>query len=202
MCKLYREMNSVKKHQGTYQEGGERRSAPGDLGVVQRFINSRDIEAGTDQLSDPKSASQWLLVNGLTSEPQAVETVEDLSAVVNLREALRDMLAARHDSTEVEEASRVVLSETARGGQLSITVDSFGTMLTVATATGLSGALADIVLRVHRAQTEDGWNRLKVCLNDGCRWAFWDSSRNRSGRWCDMSLCGNQAKVAAFRDRH
>lgn len=195
-------MSGVKKHEGDPEEGGETKSAPGDLGVVQLFINSRDIEAGTDQLSDPESASQWLLVHGLISQTQAVETVEDLSAVVRLREALRDMLAARHDSTGVEEASRMVLSKTARGGQLSITVDSSGTMRTVATAGGLAGALADIVLCVHRAQAEGRWNRLKVCSNDRCRWAFWDNSRNRSGRWCDMALCGNQAKVAAFRDRH
>lgn len=195
-------MNGVKKDQNATQEEARVKSTPGDLGVVQRFINSRDIEAGTDQLSDPESASQWLLVHGLTSEPQTVETVEDLSAVVQLREALRYMLAARHDSTEVEEAHRVVLSETARNGQLSITVDSSGTMLTVARAGGLAGALAGIVLRVHRAQAEGRWNRLKVCSNDRCRWAFWDSSRNRSGRWCDMALCGNKAKVAAYRERH
>ncbi len=28
-----------------------------------------------------------------------------------------------------------------------------------------------------------------------------DRSRNRSGRWCTMSLCGNQAKVHAHRQR-
>ena len=35
------------------------------------------------------------------------------------------------------------------------------------------------------------WNRLKVCPNDDCAWAFYDESRNRSRRWCSMNVCGN-----------
>jgi predicted RNA-binding Zn ribbon-like protein len=89
----------------------------------------------------------------------------------------------------------------AAAGQISMMVDPSGTLRTVAQASGLAGALARIILTVHRAQADGQWPRLKVCSNDSCRWAFWDSSRNRSGRWCTMSLCGNQAKVAAYRDR-
>ncbi|MBW3563024.1 MAG: CGNR zinc finger domain-containing protein, partial [Actinobacteria bacterium] len=44
--------------------------------------------------------------------------------------------------------------------------------------------------------------RLKVCRSDTCRWAFYDSSRNRSGKWCDMAVCGNRTKVANYRERH
>lgn len=40
--------------------------------------------------------------------------------------------------------------------------------------------------------------RLKACAADDCGWVFVDRSRNRSRRWCDMSDCGNRAKV----DRH
>ncbi len=43
--------------------------------------------------------------------------------------------------------------------------------------------------------------RLKVCEADDCGWLFVDASRNRSRRWCDMSDCGNLAKVRRFRAR-
>ena len=43
--------------------------------------------------------------------------------------------------------------------------------------------------------------RLKVCEADDCGWLFVDGSRNRSRRWCDMSDCGNLAKVRRFRAR-
>ena len=37
--------------------------------------------------------------------------------------------------------------------------------------------------------------------NPDCRWAFYDGSKNRSGRWCDMASCGNRMKARAFRER-
>jgi predicted RNA-binding Zn ribbon-like protein len=42
--------------------------------------------------------------------------------------------------------------------------------------------------------------RLKQC--DGCGWLFLDESRNRSRRWCDMSVCGNRAKARRYYQRH
>jgi predicted RNA-binding Zn ribbon-like protein len=40
-------------------------------------------------------------------------------------------------------------------------------------------------------------DRLKCC--DGCGRLFFDASKNRSRRWCDMQGCGNRAKVARHR---
>ena len=54
------------------------------------------------------------------------------------------------------------------------------------------GALLDAVLR---CQVDGDWERLKVCAEDSCRWAYFDASRNRSGRWCSMSECGNRVKM-------
>lgn len=37
--------------------------------------------------------------------------------------------------------------------------------------------------------------RVRECPGpDGCGWLFYDTSRNRSRRWCSMSGCGNRAK--------
>lgn len=38
--------------------------------------------------------------------------------------------------------------------------------------------------------------RIKVCPN--CHWLYFDESRNRSRRWCDMSVCGNRAKAQRY----
>jgi predicted RNA-binding Zn ribbon-like protein len=43
------------------------------------------------------------------------------------------------------------------------------------------------------------WGRLRACPT--CQWAFYDTSRNRSSRWCDMAVCGNRAKQHAFNQR-
>ena len=43
--------------------------------------------------------------------------------------------------------------------------------------------------------------RLRRCENEGCLWVFVDASRNGSRRWCDPGICGNVAKVRAYRQR-
>lgn len=42
---------------------------------------------------------------------------------------------------------------------------------------------------------------VKTCASDTCDWLFIDRSRNRSRRWCDMSDCGNRAKVRRYFER-
>jgi predicted RNA-binding Zn ribbon-like protein len=47
--------------------------------------------------------------------------------------------------------------------------------------------------------TSPAMRRVGQCADEkGCGWLFWDSSRNRSRRWCDMRDCGNRAKVRRF----
>jgi predicted RNA-binding Zn ribbon-like protein len=42
---------------------------------------------------------------------------------------------------------------------------------------------------------------MKACAADDCRYAFYDHTRNRSGRWCDVSGCGANARMRAYRQR-
>jgi predicted RNA-binding Zn ribbon-like protein len=51
------------------------------------------------------------------------------------------------------------------------------------------------------AEAGGTWGRLKACRNEACRWIFYDASKNRSGRWCDMQLCGARHKMRAYRGR-
>lgn len=41
--------------------------------------------------------------------------------------------------------------------------------------------------------------RVKVCVNEGCRWAYYDQSKGRTRRWCDSRKCGNTERVRRFR---
>ena len=52
-----------------------------------------------------------------------------------------------------------------------------------------------------RAEAEGKWGRLKACRNEGCRWAFYDASKNGMGRWCNMQVCGARHKMRAYRER-
>jgi predicted RNA-binding Zn ribbon-like protein len=68
-------------------------------------------------------------------------------------------------------------------------------------AAGLDGFVARLLSDIAAAQLDGTWDRLKVCPRDVCRWAFYDGSKNRSGRWCTMALCGSRAKSARLRAR-
>lgn len=43
--------------------------------------------------------------------------------------------------------------------------------------------------------TSGDLGKLKNCANPKCTWLFVDISRNGRRRWCEMEVCGNQAKV-------
>jgi len=66
---------------------------------------------------------------------------------------------------------------------------------------GPGAVLAPIVAIVYEAMVNGTWERLKACPADDCHWAFYDRSKNRSGTWCNMAVCGNRAKVRAYRER-
>ncbi|MBV9041148.1 MAG: CGNR zinc finger domain-containing protein, partial [Acidimicrobiia bacterium] len=41
--------------------------------------------------------------------------------------------------------------------------------------------------------------RLKTCTNAGCSWMFYDTSINRSRRFCTATPCGSLTRVRRFR---
>lgn len=50
--------------------------------------------------------------------------------------------------------------------------------------------------------TSNELNRIKMCADEqGCGWLFFDTSKNKSRRWCDMSDCGNKAKTRRYYNR-
>src|ERR1017187_1096939 len=40
-----------------------------------------------------------------------------------------------------------------------------------------------------------------ACFSKTCEWFFLDTSKNHHRRWCDMTRCGNRAKVQRFYER-
>ena len=42
---------------------------------------------------------------------------------------------------------------------------------------------------------------VRACASKTCEWLFLDESKNHRRRWCDMTKCGNRAKVKSFYKR-
>ena len=63
----------------------------------------------------------------------------------------------------------------------------------------LDSVIWPVVKSAVDLMTSGATKRVGQCADEkGCGWLFWDSSRNRSRRWCDMKDCGNRAKVRRF----
>jgi predicted RNA-binding Zn ribbon-like protein len=67
--------------------------------------------------------------------------------------------------------------------------------------TGVAAAYGAIVAIAFVSAFDGSFDHLKLCADETCRSVFYDRSKNRSGRWCSMSTCGNRAKVRAWRER-
>ncbi len=173
-------------------------SAPHDLDLVLDFVNTADLEAGKDALSEPAGLARWLSGRGLLSAGAELDGA-DLSAAIELRESLRRLMLA-HSSGRAADADGALLEETARRGQLSIRFEGGGARV-AARAEGLPGALAALLAPVAESMSDGSWQRAKACRADDCQWAFYDFSRNHSGTWCDMAVCGNRQKVRTYRQR-
>ena len=46
--------------------------------------------------------------------------------------------------------------------------------------------------------TSDQLPYVRACSSKTCEWFFLDTSKNHHRRWCDMTTCGNRAKVQRF----
>jgi predicted RNA-binding Zn ribbon-like protein len=174
--------------------------APHGLDLVIDFVNTLDMEEGTDALSAPAGLGSWLAEHRLLEpEKGQAPTERDRIGAVRLREALRALMlennGGRHDARAHDELERA-----ARRGDLSVHFTD-GSVQLGARGRGPSRALAQLLAPVAGALADGSWERVKACRDPGCEWAFYDRSRNRSGVWCNMAVCGNRTKVRAYRER-
>jgi predicted RNA-binding Zn ribbon-like protein len=173
---------------------------PGGLELVIEFVNTRDIDAGKDELESPRQLGAWLTDRGLIG-PGAQEPSEgELRRALALREALRELMLANNGG-EPAPGAAAELEQAARRGELVVRFEADGSARLAPGDAGLDGALARLLVVVVRAQGDGSWQRVKACREGSCQWAFYDGSRNRSGVWCDMAVCGNRTKVRAYRKR-
>jgi len=124
----------------------------------------------------------WLAEHGLPAS--------EFERGVRLREAFRALLRVNNEGgsapeavAQVNDAARDVRVEIRDGAVALVGADALGEVTAIALTAMLDGT----------------WPRLKVCRN--CEWSFWDKSKNRSGSWCSMQLCGNRLKTRAYRTR-
>ncbi|HEY8526238.1 MAG TPA: CGNR zinc finger domain-containing protein [Acidimicrobiales bacterium] len=165
--------------------------------LVIDFVNTLDVDEGTDALTSPEGLGAWLRERQLLGERERVGA-DDLALARRLRDGLRVELQTHHGTPPDAEARRA-LDEVAAQVPLRVTFD--GGPELAAAAEGPRAGLGAVLTAVAGLARTGDWPRLKICPADDCAWAFYDESRNRSRRWCSMEVCGNRAKLRSYRER-
>jgi predicted RNA-binding Zn ribbon-like protein len=182
----------------------ELKPAPAPLRHIQQFLNSRNLLAGCDLLSDESTARMWLAATTEEADDPASQEFDDaaLAALRDLREATRDLLSSHATGQAPNPAALRVLRSAGAGARMSIDFDSAGrpTLLSPIDSRGIRRVVDDVMTALAAAPP-DQLQRLKACSNPGCGWVFYDTSRSRSGTWCLMNVCGARHKMEKYRSR-
>jgi predicted RNA-binding Zn ribbon-like protein len=173
--------------------------APGDLELVRQFVNTYDVETAWEELTTPVELAAWLVARGLLPASRRLDD-RDLATARTVRDALREVLAANAGHADAA-AARQVLDRIAARYPMHMRLNGRA-WLEPGGGSGVAPAIGRLLATIYDAMTVGTFERLKVCRNDECQWAFYDHSRNHSGAWCTMAVCGNRMKGRAFRTRH
>ena len=184
---------------GTQPAG--RPPAPGRLAFVQAFLNTFwDLDGdGSEVWSTPGAYGQWLRARGFDG---AEASPGDLGRALELREALRALCRANHDDGDAPAALAALDGIAHAVAPAAALAPSLRTGALDPVGDGPDAACALALGIVFAARADGTFARLKACPHAHCGWAFYDSSRNRSGQWCSMRICGNRTKGEVFRRRN
>ena len=178
---------------------GNPKPAPGTLALVQDFVNTRNYFRGGDLLGEAEEATLRLAERGLLERGERVGEAER-RRLVAFREGLRGLLLA-HNGVAGADAGDLNYMVSSAALRVRFGLDGRPDLEPVAEGGLVERIVGRLLVEMVRAEAEGRWERLKACRNEGCLWAFYDASKNRSGSWCNMDVCGARHKMRAYRER-
>jgi predicted RNA-binding Zn ribbon-like protein len=185
-------------------EPGRRGWADEPLWVVQRFVNTRDVDLGhpgEEELTSPDVLKEFLVAHCGLSPSTSVRAPE-LRRAIEIREAMRALLLRNNDGRPVPDEAVTTLNDAVKRAELGA---RFGAdarpVLEVCCGSDFNAAVGRMLAAMINSMNDHTFGRLKACPRASCNWVFYDRSKNHSGTWCSMAVCGNREKARAYRDR-
>jgi predicted RNA-binding Zn ribbon-like protein len=204
---------------GHGQPGIEIGQAPGDLARLQAFINTLDIEQGTDELATPGALHTWLRREGLSGDADAWQAdapagrpadstrPAELALALALREALRAVLR----SHVTHRSRRTVSSRTVSSRTVSSRTVSSRTGAAAASGdqddAGAAERLAEIAAGLHARLTADASGAVRMVPGDSgtrtalARLLIIAAEAATLGTWERLKVCSADDCQWAFYDR-
>jgi len=184
-----------------------------DLDACLDLINTVELDGPgglpEDSLPKPDDAIAWLAGRSLAHEDAlraeaSPDPVAWLGRVHATRDALREVWEATVEGRSVDRRAVAILNEVLHHGtqpELRPTLGGIAVGHRHDAGDPTAEALARLAEPLVTAIAAGDTGRFRICANDACRWVFEDTSRGGRRRWCDMTSCGNRAKVRRFRSR-
>ena len=187
------------------------------------FLNSiaSPVDVPVEWLGTGEAFVGWQRQAGLVPEHALHALIHkagpgELDAVASQARALREWFRAfvhEHRGTPLSEAALKELepinripSRDERYGQIALNVKARGSLsplIWVEQRKWLASESLLVPIAESMAQLvcEENFTYVKACEGHVCSLLFLDKTRHHARRWCSMTICGNRAKVAAFRTR-
>jgi predicted RNA-binding Zn ribbon-like protein len=192
-------MTGEKQGRAVDPQPGDRPPAPGELVLVQSFLNTHyDLagDRGGEILVSGEVLGDWLAARGLMAGRGQL-TQLDVERAVAVREGLR-ALAFANNGERLDLGALDAMRRASQGAGTQIRIEPDGPRFIADATTGIDAAIGAVFAITARAMLDGTWLRLKACPGRHCGWAFFDQSRNQSARWCSMSVCGDREKARAY----
>ncbi len=175
-------------------------AAPGDLELLQRFLNLHDhLPDGTTVDPPLEMVRTFLVERGLLTGKERFGEPER-ETYLQLRRALRSLIVANEGGALAPADAEVIDRLGVEAGlHPHFHADHEPTL--EPRGEGVAAAFGRVVAIAFLASFDGSFGRLKTCASPTCGSVFYDRSKNHSGRWCSMEVCGNRAKVQAWRQR-
>ena len=172
------------------------------------FINTRFgvDESRRECLVSDESVRQWLRRTGsmtaVTGEVPPGRSGTLVKAAIELRESARELVACRkaHRVGNPAVVNRFLALDRSQK-QLEWRQGKPPTLRLQRQLTTVEAALAPVANAIATLLAEGDFNLVRKCESSDCTLWFYDRTKAHHRRWCSMALCGNRAKVAAFRAR-
>ncbi|MFJ6850897.1 CGNR zinc finger domain-containing protein [Streptomyces sp. NPDC091271] len=149
-----------------------------------------------ERIPTPRRLMDWLAVSGL-----AVDSCT--TAQHDLARELRESIHAAATAAAIQDALpasavHVINDCSARGRAAAILTPEGERRWRLGSASCVEDALSVIAADAISVIAGERDGKLALCASPTCQAAFFDISRSRTRRWCDMNTCGNRQKKARF----
>ncbi|MVO89194.1 hypothetical protein GPA10_31690 [Streptomyces sp. p1417] len=155
-----------------------------------------------ERVPTPGRLVDWLVVSGLAVDSC---TEAQLGLARELRESIHAVATAAAAREALPASAVQVVNDRSTQGRAAAVLTPEGQRLwRLGSATrrkdtlGVEDALAVIAADAIGIVAGERDGRLALCASPTCRAAFFDTSRSRTRKWCDMNTCGNRQKKARF----